>query len=188
MHLTDSEKLILMMLAEIHERLGISDGIDPKFVKEAIWSGNAWGLRWKFPGLFDAEETSEGVRDEVMNILDMWSFIEWGYNALSLADKARVKKEAAPIGEHVRFRGFDGNNEGRYLNVAHFLINQLGHFSDFKGRDLNSHMPSIDAYQRMYAVFESMRSTLGMGGNSNLDATQIIEILKAMIHPSRHAA
>ena len=40
MELRDSEKLILMMLAEIHKHLKIKDGIDPVLVKEAIRTGN----------------------------------------------------------------------------------------------------------------------------------------------------
>jgi uncharacterized protein len=111
----------------------------------------------------------------------MWTFLERGYKKLSAADKARVQKEADPLDVH--FRGFDGNNEGEYISVARFLIDQLKRFSEFKGRDLNSHMPSIDVYQRMFAVFEPIRNSLG--GPRELSATEIIEILKAMIHPSR---
>ena len=42
MDLRDSEKLVLMMLAEIHEHLKIKDGIDSVLVKEAIRTGNTW--------------------------------------------------------------------------------------------------------------------------------------------------
>jgi len=48
MKLSDSEKLILVMLAEIHKHLGIEGGIDPDFVQEAIHSGNVWGLQWQY--------------------------------------------------------------------------------------------------------------------------------------------
>jgi hypothetical protein len=43
MKLTDSEKLTLIMLCEIYEKLGIKGELDSKFVKEAIFSGNTWG-------------------------------------------------------------------------------------------------------------------------------------------------
>jgi hypothetical protein len=189
MKLSDGEKLILVMLSELHEKLGIKGEIEPKFVREAIFSGNTWGLKWQYPGIFDSGESSEAVVSEVVNILDMWSFLEGGYKKLSKADKARVEKEAEPLGKDVRFHGFDGNNETEYMGVARFLIDHLNRFASFfKGRDLNSHMPSIDGYRRMFAVFEPMRSSLGFGGKENLDATQIIEILKARIHPSRRAA
>jgi hypothetical protein len=100
-------------------------------------------------------------------------------------DKARIEKEAEPFGKNLRFRGFDGNNETEYLGVSRFLIEHLDRFTHFKGRDLNSHMPSIEAYRRMYEVFKPMRNSLGRG---ELNASQIIEILKAELHPSMRAA
>jgi uncharacterized protein YfbU (UPF0304 family) len=152
-------------------------------VKKAIYSGNAWALRWQYPGIFDSKETSESVRKEVLNILDLWSFIEWGYEALSKADKDRVAKEGEPFGSDVYFRGFDGNNEGEYLNIAAFLIDHLNRFTKFTGRDLNSHAPSVEAYRRMWVAFEPMRSSIGAGDCNNLGADQIITILKEMLDP-----
>ena len=45
MKLTDPEKLILIMLTEIHEKLKIENGIDSKFVQEAIYSDNTWTMK-----------------------------------------------------------------------------------------------------------------------------------------------
>ncbi len=56
----------------------------------------------------------------------------------------------------------------------------MGRFADFKGRDLNSHVPSVDRYRRMVQVFEPMR--VGLGGGSLLGAGQIIELLNAQRH------
>jgi len=44
MKLTDGEKLILYMLSEIYEHLGIEGKtkIDSQFVKSAIHDGHAW--------------------------------------------------------------------------------------------------------------------------------------------------
>jgi uncharacterized protein len=181
MKFTDSEKLILMMLCEIHEHLGIENGVDPKFVKEAIQSGNTWGLKWQYPGIFDTGDKDPAIVREVGDFLEMWSFIERAYKALSPSDKTRVGTEAEPFGKEVQFRGFDGNYEGEYISVASFLINHLDRFVWFKGRDLNSHMPSIEPYRRMYALFVPLRSSLGGG---ELDAVSLIRILKAMTHPS----
>jgi uncharacterized protein len=178
MQLSDGEKLILFMLTEICQHLDLKDGVDPKFVQEAISTGNAWGLRWKYPGIFDVSENSEGARNEVLDFLDMWSLIESGYDALSKPDKTRVEQEIGAVGRMATtFPGFDGNNEGAHLNVARFLIDHLDRYEQFKERELNSHMPSIEAYRRMYEVFEPMRRSLGVGGN--LNAAQIIEILRA---------
>jgi translation initiation factor 2 gamma subunit (eIF-2gamma) len=59
------------MLSELYEKLGIKDEIDPKFVQAAIFSGNVWGLKWKYPGLFDIDETESAVVTEVVDILNI---------------------------------------------------------------------------------------------------------------------
>jgi len=73
MKLSDGEKLILFMLSELYEKLGIEGEMDPKFIKSAICSGNTWGLKWQYTGIFDSGETKPELVTEVANILDMWS-------------------------------------------------------------------------------------------------------------------
>ena len=162
MKLTNPEKLILVMLSELYEKLGISgdSGIDPKFVQEAIYTDNTWAFEWKYSGIFDSSEPSPPELNEVVNFLDMWSFIEQAYGALEAEEKTDLEKKAAPFGKTTRFNGFDGNNESEYLSIAGFLIRQLDRFIEFKDRDLNSHMPSVAGYRRMYETFEPIRRTL----------------------------
>lgn len=180
MKLSDGEKLILLMLGELYEKIGIKDGIDAKFVSSAIYSGHEWALPWKFTGIpFDSQDTPEHV-EEVLNILDMWTFIEEAYAEMGPAEKEKIKTDADPFGAHVRFRGFDGNNESEYLSAAGFLINDLDRFSRFKGRDLNSHSPSIGSHRRMYQEFEVIRPTLIMRG---LSVEEIVKLLNAQRHP-----
>jgi len=176
MKLSDGEKLILVMLAEICERLGIKEEINPRFVKEAIFGGNAWGIKLQYPGIFESREHKREVVDEVFNLLEMWTALEWSYGELSEEDKGHVEVEAAPYGKHVRFPGFDGNNETAQLSVARFVIDHLNRFGNFKGRELNSHWPTLDGYRRMYTEFEPMRSSLA---GLPLNATGLIKVLKA---------
>ena len=122
---------------------------------------------------------------EVVNILDMWSFLERGFGELSKADKDKVAAEAEPFGKHVVFSGFDGNGEGEYIGVANVLIDELDRFSEFKGRDLNAHTHTIDAHRRMLSVFEPLRCNL-IG--RALNAAEIIQILQAKLHPSKRNA
>lgn len=177
---SDGEKLTSLMLCEIYKHFKIKSEIDPAFVEAAIHGGHHWGLKWEYPGIFHGHENNEHVVTEVVQVLDMWSFVESAHSKLSKKDKDRVEKEADPFGKHVVFLGFDGNNESEHLSVASFIIDNLKRFSSFKGRDLNSHMPSIEYYRRMLRVFEPMRRSL-VGGN--LNASQIIDILKARKHP-----
>ena len=78
-----------------------------------------------------SEEPSSDVVSEVVSILDMWDMLETSYQRLSKEDKAKVEKEAEPFGKNVQFRGFDGNNESEYMNVARFLVDDLDRFSAF---------------------------------------------------------
>lgn len=179
MKLSDGEKLILMMLSKMSEKHNPDADTDLKFIEEAIISNNTWGIPWKYSGIpFEDNKTPEDVK-EVVNILEMWHFIEASYAALSDDDKSRLEKEAEPFGKNPKFRGFDGNNEPQ-IGIAQFLIEQLDRFGSFKDRDLNSHMPSIDTYRRMYSAFKPMRQELA---GELLTANQLIEILKAMTHP-----
>ena len=177
---SDGEKLILSMLCDLYKHHKINGNTDPNFVQSVLYGGHYWGLRWKYDGLFHGHRDGEEKVAEVANFLDAWFFIETGYAALSKKDKERVKIEAEPFGEHVVFRGFDGNNESEYLSIARFMIDDLKRFTHFAGRDLNSHAPTVAAYRRMYRVFEPIRVTLV---GRELSAPEIIKLLKELLHP-----
>ena len=140
--ITDGERLMLVMLADIHTHLKVKGEIKPDFIMDAIYGGHYWGLAWGHPGLFDGQEDSAQNVSEVVDVLNMWSLIESGYAALSAKDKSLVEKEAAPFGKNPRFPGFDGNNETEHMGIANFLIKKLEGFANFAGRDLNSQMCS----------------------------------------------
>lgn len=158
--ISDGEKLILMMLGDLCGHQGVDSEIDPRFVADAISSGHYWGLDWKYPGLFHGHADSRQTVSEVVDILDMWTFIETGYASLSEAEKKKIALDAHPYGDHVKFHGFDGNNESSHLAIARFMIEKLGRFPKLGNRDLNSHSPSIERYRRMVAIFEPIRQTL----------------------------
>ena len=179
--ISDGEKLILLMLCDICKHQKIPSELDPEFVTNAIVNGHYWGMEWEYSGLFDRHIDSPAVVSEVVDVLDMWSFIESGYAKLSDDDKASVESDATPFGHHVRFSGFDGNNETEHLSVALFLIRDLKRFQIFKRRDLNSHCPIIDRYRRMLNIFEPMRPTL-IG--RELSATEIVGLLGASRNPA----
>lgn len=177
MKLTNPEKLILIMLSEIYEKLGVdgSSEIDPKFIKNAIYTDNTWGIDWEYSGLLTGSSDAEPAEvGEVVNYLDMWDFIESSYEEL---DAQQQKDVAEKVEARVKFRGFDGNNESEYMSIAKFLIVDLGRFQKFKGREnLNSHSPTIGIYRRMYLAFEPIRRTLTSG---LMDVDQLVLVLKA---------
>ncbi len=177
MKLTNPEKLMLVMLAEIHEHLGIKNGTDTKFLADAIYEDQTWALSWEMQGIVgDTHDSDPPEINEVLDILDMWSFIEDGYASFDANEKKQIETEADPFGSHVRFSGFDGNNEAKHMRIAEFLVEKLERFTGFKGRDFNSHYPSLGSHRRMFSVFEPIRVTLV---GRPLSVSEVIKLLKA---------
>ncbi len=181
MKISDSEKLILMMLSDIYDKLKIDGGIDPDFIRNAIYTENTWALRHKYSGIpFEDNETPPIVR-EVFDILDMWRMIEFSYAELNNEDKEFVEKEAILFGKNPKFSGFDGNNESKYMSTVEFLVNDLDRYREFKGRDFNSHAPKLDIYHRMLTIYKPI---VEKNSDSVLLAQDLVNILKEKIHPS----
>lgn len=157
MKLSDGEKLILYLLCDIKERLNIKTELDTDFLKNAIENNHLWGITWKYPGIPLQEEELPKEVVEVLNILEMWTSIEYSFSQLSNEDKQSLEKVAYPFGTNPKFNGFDGNNESEYLSIANFLINELDRFIDFKGRYLNSHIPVLNPYTRMYKKYAEFK-------------------------------
>ena len=174
MKLTDSERLILAMLAEIHKALKIKDGFDPDFILQAITSGQSWSLDWQYGGsVIGVDEVPDQVVTETCDILDAWFIIESSYAQLDDTEKQRV--DAADFNSAPHFLGFDGNHEP-HIGVARHLIEVMGRFQHFAGRDLNSHSPSVESNRRLAIRFGEIRKNLG---SRNLTADEIIELLEA---------
>lgn len=176
MDFNNKEKLFLTLLCDIHKKLGVDNGINSEFIQNALYTDNTWAISWEFSGIFFESEPTPQYVQEVVDILDMWHFIEISYDSLSPDDKEEVKEKAEPFGTHVKFAGFDGNNEAEHLSAARFLIEDMHRFEYFKGRNLNSHSYSLEPYLRMYKAFKPMRSGLAKG---LLSASQITKILLA---------
>ena len=176
------EKLILSMLCDLVKARDARGENDPEFVMEAICGGHYWAFEWQYSGLYSGHVDNPQVVSEVVQTLNMWDFIEAGYERLSDEERRKVDAESHPFGAPVRFNGFDGNDEGEHLAIAYFLLDRMNRFRRFKGRDLNSHMSSLESHRRMRVVFEPMKAYL-IG--ASLSASMIIDLLTAQ-SPPRH--
>lgn len=170
------QRLMVWLLTEILKtQKGYESRDDISLIQEAIYGGHLWALDWELTGLMHSHtDKPEAVRF-VVDVLDMWTFIERAFDALSDADKAKLEKEVPYTGKEPKFIGFDGNNETEHMGIASFLIQQMGRFTNFKSRDLNSHMPKVQRYAQMYQVFEPIRAKL-VGREMTVE--EIIEVLK----------
>jgi len=176
-HLSDGEKLIAMMLAELIKSTGAEVETNVDLVEKVIVGGHYWALDWEMPGIFHGHRDKRSRVSLVVDVLDMWDFIETAVEKLDDGEKARLAAETdnAPV----RFAGFDGNNESEHLSIARFLIDDLKRFSRFndKKRSLNSHSPTVDRYARMYRAFEPIRATLVFGKSMSVE--QLAAVLNA---------
>jgi uncharacterized protein len=180
-----ADRLIIAILADLFKHLKVKGAIDADLVMSALYGGHYWALDWQATGmpthLFHNHEDKREEVTFVVDVLDMWDFIETAFQKLPKKDKDRIAAEVdGPFGRHVKFSGFDAhsqNGESGLLHIARFMVEKLGSFkSTFGGRDLDSHSPMADKYRRMYRVFEPIRRTL-IG--TTLNTEQLIKVLKA---------
>lgn len=176
-HFSDGEKMLMLMMGDLFKSLKIKEvNSKPEFLEEVIYGGHYWAPKLDMQGVFhDHVDNPEDV-NHVVDVLDMWSFVEEAYERFDASQKAIIKQEVGDQVGFVKFTGFDGNNESSQMSIARFLVEKMDRFQRFKGRDMNSHYPTYDNYRRMLAVFEPMRSRL-MGGG--LNTKQVIAILQA---------
>ncbi|HEY0140400.1 MAG TPA: YfbU family protein [Thermoanaerobaculia bacterium] len=177
---SDGERVLILMMRDLYKRLKVEEAeVDADFLADAIYGGHYWAPKWEMSGVFHGEEDDPSDVHFVGDVLDMWSQIERSYERLDEKEKARIAREAEPFGKDVRLRGFDGNNESSLLGIANFFIKKMGRFEEFRGRDLNSHFPSVDIHKRMLAVYAPMEKMLVGRG---LNADQIIQLLQAQAY------
>ncbi|MFS3726593.1 YfbU family protein [Proteus mirabilis] len=183
MKLSDGEKLIILMLNDLHRSNNVKSDFDPDFLDEAIRDNHLWSITWKYPGIeFNSQnDNTPPLVKEVLDYLEMWSFIEASYKRLSPEEIERLKQLAPVFGNKPLFEGFDGNNESEYLATATFIINKLDRFTEFSGRYLNSHSPSIDGYKRMLVVY---KQEMENNNYSLLKADSLAKVLNERTHPS----
>lgn len=175
-HPTNSEKLMMWMLAELLKlQKGYENRDTALLIQDAIYGGHFWALEWELTGLLHGHVDSKAALRLVVDTLDMWTFIERAYADFSDDEKNRIQSEVGSWAKDPQFMGFDGNHESEYMSIAQFLVEKLRRFESFKGRSFNSHMPRVEAYRQMVAMFEPMR--VGLVGRE-LSVDQVIELLK----------
>jgi len=77
------------------------------------------------------------------------------------------------------FKGFDGNNETKYMTFAGFLVFSQHRFEILKKyanttNQFNSHMPMLDTYQKMVNLWDSKYNK-----KYGLERDEILDVLNA---------
>jgi len=172
---TNPEKLMMWMLSEIMKGQKNYEKETVELIQEAIYGGHFWALDWQLTGIMHNHVDTKKSVNLVVDVLDMWTFIERAYADLSAGDKKRIATEVGPLGNNPKFDGFDGNYESEYMGIAQFLVEKMGRWESFKGREFNSHFQVVDRYRAMAVAFTPMRTRLSGRG---LTVAELIELLK----------
>ncbi len=97
-----------------------------------------------------------------------------------------IKAGFEPSREHatILFPGFDGNNEGKLMSYARHVVEGERRFEyvERSSKDFNSHMPTVELYQRMISAWERR------GRAFRIDKDLFAALLDAQVHPSRRQA
>lgn len=180
MNLTNPEKLILTMLCDLIDHTKAPTDIDTNLIRESIFSNNTWAISWEYPGITgDSPEETPPEVNEVVDILELYNFMQIAFDQLEPSDKERIKEETNIKEDAINFPGFDGNNEGRQLSIARHLIEEMDRFTDFAGKYLNSHSRKLDQYREMLKVAKEIRSTKTGFEQPYYSTAEIIAILNA---------
>lgn len=180
MSYTQAEKLQILLLCDIHEALGIENSYDAGLIKEAVQTDNLWAIEWEYQSLGTDDNNPDEVR-HVCDVLDMYDMLKFTYDHLSPVEQAQLANDVPhfnPV-HSLTFPGFDGNNEGKLMSVAHMLA-RMGRFSR---QDIikNSHHPTYDTSERMLSVFLPERSNFHHQRGITYDALR--DTLLARVHP-----
>ncbi|TGP59548.1 hypothetical protein EN868_11185 [Mesorhizobium sp. M2D.F.Ca.ET.225.01.1.1] len=173
LNFSPEQRLIIALLCDLYKEPAKRE-LDPGFIMEAIYGGHDWAIDWQYGGVFPERSDKRSDVSYVVDVLDMWTFIERGFDTLDAAGKAKVQAGVAHIGQGPKFLGFDGNNETTSIGIANMLVDKMGRFAAFKGRDLNSHSPTEDRYRQMLDRWLPIRPGLHA---RELNADEIIHIL-----------
>ena len=161
MKMSDGEKLISLMLADLMKHLAVEGEIDPDFVQDIVAGNDLWALKWKYGGIFHDEGPTDEVVNETTQIMTMCRNLEQSINQLGPNESSQITAS-----DQVVFDGFDGNYEPHY-GVAKMLVHKLDCFEEWVNRPLNSHTARLENYRRMLKRYEkvaiSARGKLSLG-------------------------
>lgn len=148
MDLTIKERVIIANQLKILEIIDADNAIYYARHRKAIESGYKLHYSWVAEAI-DENEMSEEDCQEVLNVLDM-------YRAIT-ASFERIKECSSLKQSDIRFKGYDGNNEGNQYAYTNYFITDLDRFNELclgsKYPDFNSHCPRRQKYSKMLDIW-----------------------------------
>jgi len=166
MDLSKIERYMIANQLKILEKLYPDEANYYSQHRKAIEEGYALHYSWIFEHIMDGLTIDECK--EVLDILDMFRALRDAYERLEDKNIIDFNK--------IKFIGFDGNYETKYLMYATYFIVDLNRYDELKVKgkypDFNSHVPMIDKYRSMLSKWKDSRNKYEL---SKDDLIRIIE-------------
>ena len=151
MELDKKERLLFSYLLRILEKLEPEEAEYHARNRKAIEHGYKLHYNWITENLYD--EMPEEECKFVLDVLDMYRSLNYSYESNNLSDE--------DLKERIRFRGFDGNNETRFMGYAHYFMHDLDRYNELHDRsdypNYNTHHPTLKKYTRMIEKWRSIQ-------------------------------
>lgn len=168
MELSKKDRLLLFNQLEILKYLN-PDEADRYKVEQKIIAN---GYRYHYDELVEGfdDDLDISVSEYVFDVLQMYRSLNNSYEALNTEEKSEIDIK------RLKFRGFDGNEEGAYYSYASFLLedyDRYGEIYDNGKVELNSHRNMLRTYDRMLETWKSFNDRYG-----DLTLDQIKAIIK----------
>ena len=153
------QQLLLLMLADIHEKLEIQRSVNPTFVREMVVSGELWAVAEAYPQYFRSSEVeSPDCLGFVRDTLFMWHDVEAAYDELTEQHKQKVSQQLGMRRVECPgfFPGFSKKLDPAENRVSHILMNLICMAPNFGGRSLDPYSSWIPQYREMLDVYGEM--------------------------------
>lgn len=145
--------------------------------REAIENGYEMLYNWDMDYIYDGQDImSPDESKEVWDTMDMFDAINRAVKDLELGTNDLKQKT------FTLFRGYDGNNETKFMAFAAFTVERLKRFEYLpmaKKGYWNSHMPMRDIYIRMLNVWKK----IPLERRFAISRNELNAILDAVAHP-----
>ncbi len=152
MKLSKAERYSLSNQLRILEALYPDEAEDLAVQREALERGYEFIYEMNISQTIDDDDImSTDECKEVWDTMDMFLSIDRTIEALG--------SEGLEDFHLIRFAGYDGNNESKFMAFASYTVERLKRFTHLPLREpdyFNSHMPMRDAYQRMLSEWKKI--------------------------------
>ncbi|KAB0459776.1 YfbU family protein [Agrobacterium radiobacter] len=173
--LSKLDRIFLVNQLRVLEALYPDEASSLSVQREALERGYEMLYAWDTEFIYDGDDVMSAEESrEVWDTMDMFDAIN-----RSLPDGFDISRY--PV---LKFAGYDGNNESKFLAFAQFTVERLQRFEYLpmqKPGYWNSHMPIRPVYGRMLDEWRKVDQTRRFELNSG----ELERILGAAIHPER---